>query len=44
MATSVNVGNLTDVETVQRHRASFDEKIAEMQEAASKNSNRTFGF
>ena len=38
MATSVNFGNLTDVETVQRHRASFDEKIAKMQEAASKSS------
>ena len=38
MATSVNFGNLTDVETVQRHRASFDEKITKMQEAAFKNS------
>ena len=38
MAASTNLGNLTDLEMVERHRASFNRKIAEMQDAASKNS------
>ena len=39
MAASTNLGNLTDLEMVERHRASFNRKIAEMQDAASNNSN-----
>ena len=38
MEASTNLGNLTDLETVDKHRASFNRKIAEMQVAASKNS------
>ena len=38
MAASTNLGNMTDLEMVERHRASFNSKIAEMQDAASKNS------
>ena len=38
MTASANLGNLTDLEMVERHRASFNEKVAEMQDAASKNS------
>ena len=33
-----NLGNLTNLEMVERHRASFNGKIAQMQDAASKNS------
>ena len=38
MEASTNLGNLTDLEMVERHRASFNGKIAQMQDAASKNS------
>ena len=38
MTASADLGNLTDLEMVERHRASFNEKVAEMQDAASKNS------
>ena len=38
MEASKNLGNLTDLEMVERHRVSFNGKVAEMQDAASKNS------
>ena len=38
MAATQNFGNMTDLEKVERHRASFNENIAKMQEAVSKNS------
>ena len=38
MEASTNLGNLTDLEMVERHRASFNGKIAQMQDVASKNS------
>ena len=36
MEASTNLGNLTDLEMVERHRASFNGKIAQMQDVASK--------
>ena len=38
MTASTNLGNLTDLEMVERHRTSFNRKISEMQDAASKKS------
>ena len=38
MAATQNFGNMTDLEKVERHKASFNENIAKMQEAVSKNS------
>ena len=38
MAASTNLGNLTDLEMVERRRAPFNGKMAQMQDAASKNS------
>ena len=38
MAATQNFGNMTDLEKVEKHRASFNENIAKMQEAVSKNS------
>ena len=38
MEASTDLGNLTDLEMVERHRASFNGKIAQMQDVASKDS------
>ena len=38
MAATQSFGNMTDLEKVEKHRASFNENIAKMQEAVSKNS------
>ena len=36
MAATQNFGNMTDLEKVEKHRASFNENIAKMQEAVPK--------